>query len=138
VTFDFSAREVTLSSTLMTVDLTGLLEPNNFYSISLPPQSLNDLSGNNFTGLPTNVYIFGTAIEAVTGEVDWQDTLWITLGVIIVVLLVFIGGAVAYLVLQSGQRSARVFAREVRKTTKKTSQVAPIFVEDVDDGFYHQ
>ncbi|CAE7033836.1 unnamed protein product [Symbiodinium natans] len=136
--FNFPSKEVTLSPDALTVDLTGQLEPNSFYSIALPPSSLNDLAGNNFTGLPANVYIFGTAIEGVNADIDWQDTLWITLGIVIVVLILFIGGAVAYLVLQSGQKNARVFARAVRKTTKKPSQVAPIVVEDVDDGFYHQ
>lgn len=138
VSFDFTAKEVALTQTSMTVDLTGFLEPNKFYSLALPPHCINDFSGNNFTGLPANVYIFGTAIDSVDADIDWQDTLWITLGVVIVVLLFFIGGAVAYLVMQSGQKNARIFSRAVRKTSKKPSQVAPIYVEDVDDGFYHQ
>eukprot|EP00439_Symbiodinium_sp_Y106_P036570 s1909_g4.t1 len=163
---------VALTQSSLTVDLTGFLErwvehmihrkrlayqgaqiePNKFYSLALPPHCINDFSGNNFTGLPANVYIFGTAIDSVDADIDWQDTLsfasihkaaltdigWITLGVVIVVLLFFIGGAVAYLVLQSGQKNARIFSRAVRKTSKKPSQVAPIYVEDVDDGFYHQ
>jgi len=136
--FDFTAKEVALTQSSLTVDLTGFLEPNKFYSLALPPHCINDFSGNNFTGLPANVYIFGTAIDSVDADIDWQDTLWITLGVVIVVLLFFIGGAVAYLVLQSGQKNARIFSRAVRKTSKKPSQVAPIYVEDVDDGFYHQ
>eukprot|EP00913_Durusdinium_trenchii_P020957 g19693.t1 len=126
---DFSDQRVALQTDVFKVQLDGL-EPNKFYCLVLPPLSLSDREGNNFTGIPRNHYIFGTSSDTTVEEIAWTESLFIIIGIVLVV---------GYFVMTSGRQNAKVFAKQVR-TKSKVSQVHPdeTHVEDLDDGFFTQ
>lgn len=135
---DFSDQRVALQTDVFKVQLDGL-EPNKFYCLVLPPLSLSDREGNNFTGIPRNHYIFGTSSDTTVEEIAWTESLFIIIGIVLVAVFVAVGGVVGYFVMTSGRQNAKVFAKQVR-TKSKVSQVHPdeTHVEDLDDGFFTQ
>ncbi|CAJ1383642.1 unnamed protein product [Effrenium voratum] len=134
----FQDPRIDLLEDELKVDLRGKLRPSSFYSIVLPPLSLSDRDGNNFTGLPQNHYIFGTGSELQVDNIDWAEGMWIGLGTFLVVVFCCVSGVAGYLLLQSGRQNAKVFAKRVRSTSKGVAKEGnAVYLEDVEsDGFY--
>ena len=131
----FTDGRVSIKNDMFKVQLTGL-EPSKFYSVVLPPLSLSDRSGNNFTGIPRNFYVFGTSSDSTVDDVDWSESMFLVLGIALVSVCVLISGVVGYLVMRSGRQNAKVFAKQVRTKSKGATQGDAMAVEDLDDGFY--
>lgn len=58
--FDVSPEVLTIEDSRLQVNVVGITEPGQHYSLSLPPGAVTDLSGNAFPGLPVGTYTFRT------------------------------------------------------------------------------
>ncbi|CAE7299679.1 menB, partial [Symbiodinium necroappetens] len=53
---------------ILHVQLTGLLSTSTYYSLTIPPQTISDISNNPFGGIDRGVYIFQTGAEEIVEE----------------------------------------------------------------------
>eukprot|EP00439_Symbiodinium_sp_Y106_P084068 s1993_g24.t2 len=107
---------------IMHVQLTGLLSTSTYYSLTIPPQTISDISSNPFGGIDRGVYIFQTGAEEIVEELvddTEEETLTFTIVLAAVGVLVLAMAVVAaYLVLETvrkTRRRARVVARREEK-----------------------
>ncbi|CAE7660836.1 menB [Symbiodinium microadriaticum] len=107
---------------ILHVQLTGLLSTSTYYSLTIPPQTISDISNNPFGGIDRGVYIFQTGAEEIVEELvddTEEETLTFTIVLVAVGVLVLATAVVAaYLVLETvrkTRRRARVVARRDEK-----------------------
>jgi len=128
-----AAGGVTFSGNKMTLDLSGRLNSTTTYTVAIPQASLRDALGNNFTGLATEIYSFGTvqASMVVAERKDDLTGVYVALSVLGAIALLAVSIAVA--ALRHFQKSVRARAKVFTESRKVKAKALEIDITNLED-----
>mmetsp|Transcript_18112 Transcript_18112/g.31750 ORF Transcript_18112/g.31750 Transcript_18112/m.31750 type:complete len:742 (+) Transcript_18112:60-2285(+) len=122
-----------ISGSKLTLDLSGRLNKSTTYSIAISEATLRDPLGNNFTGLASEIYSFGTVQDTIV--VERQDDLtglYVAISVLAAFVLLAVSMAVAAVRHFQSVRARAKVSTEVRQARIK-AQAPHIDIKNLED-----